>query len=400
MTELSAGPDNTQQILYIKLQTEDDEGEISYRGYRMDFLSQNLTEMEHHLILCPICKGVMRDACANQGDITCRLCSRDTMDHNSVNRIRELVGKLGIKCPLLRDCGWTGRLDEAEEHLLICESSLIGCPLGCESVIKRCEMNAHTNDECLLRKVECEFCAEVLTFGELEDHSETCPSQPIRCECGNEFQRCKQEVHIENECPLAEVECPYARYSCGIGKMFRRDLLEHKKAFYIEHQDLLQSRFEEESYDLREKLKSKKDLDGFEWKIFDFTNLSSDKSMEGPTFFIGGTEFVCVLNLEGSLTLKIMRQSITKERTEICLIESRLSIEKIENSQDPYFQTKISSKRIPMGKMSDVLFTLDKAVYSKYIQKDNCLTIKMYFDSFITKRKKEKDNQKGSDKVK
>ena len=394
-------PDNSQQILYIKLQGEDREGEVSYRGYKMDFLSQNLTEMEHGLIICRICKGIMRDACAYHGDITCRLCSQDTADYNSVSRIRELVGKLGIKCPLLRDCSWTGKLDEADTHLFVCESSLISCPLGCKCVIKRCEMNVHTNNECLLRKIECEFCEEVLTFGELEDHLETCPSQPIRCECGNEFQRCKQEVHTANECPLAVIECPYAKYSCRIGKMFRKDLLEHKKEFYIEHQDLLQSRLEEESYALREKLKSSKELDGFEWKIFDFTNLSSNKSMEGPVFFIGGIEFVCVLNLTGCLTLKIMRQStITKDRAEICLMEARLSIDRIENSQESYFQTNKLSKRIPMGKMSDVLFKLDKTVYSKYIQKNNCFTIKMYFDSFTTKRKKEKDNQKGNDKVK
>ena len=173
-----------------------------------------------------------------------------------------------------------------------------------------------------------------------------------------------------------------------------KDLLEHKKEFFIEHQDLLQSRFEEENYDLREKLKSKKDLDGFEWKIFEFTNLSSNKSIEGPTFLIGGSEFVCVLVLEECLTLKIMRQSVAKERTEICLIEVRLSIDKIENSQDPFFQTKKFSKRIPMGKMSVVLFTLDKTVYSKYVQKDDSFAIKMYFDSLISKRKKEKDNQK------
>ena len=360
----------------------------------MDFLSQNLTGMEHDLIICPVCKGIMRDACAYQGNITCRLCSQDATDYNCVNRIRDLVGKLGIKCPLLRDCGWTGRLNEADGHLFVCESSLIGCLLGCEGVVKRCEMDAHTNNDCLLRKVECGFCEEVLTFGELEDHLVTCPSQPISCECGNEFQRCKQEVHIENECPLAVVECPYAKYNCAVGEMFRKDLLEHKKEFFIEHQDLLQSRFEEENYDLREKLKSKKDLDGFEWKIFEFTNLSLNKSIEGPTFLIGGSEFVCVLVLEEFLTLKIMRQSVAKERTEICLIEVRLSIDKIENSQDPFFQTKKFSKRIPMGKMSVVLFTLDKTVYSKYVQKDDSFAIKMYFDSLISKRKKEKDNQK------
>ena len=71
-------------------------------------------------------------------------------------------------------------------------------------------------------------------------------------------------------CPLAVVECPYAKYNCAVGEMFRKDLLEHKKEFYIEyiefHQDLHTQLYHDPLDSKRrtnlsvEKLKSKKDL--------------------------------------------------------------------------------------------------------------------------------------------
>ncbi|KAI6658042.1 TNF receptor-associated factor 5-like [Oopsacas minuta] len=391
---MAVEPDDNELTLYTQVEIDDKE-EISYRGYKKDYLSQNLTEMEYQLIICPLCKGIMRDACAYQGEITCMLCSQDNTNHNPVIRIRELVAKLGIKCPLLRECNWTGELIGAEDHLLICESSLILCPLECKSVVKRCEIDTHTGDQCELRKVECEFCKKILPFRGLISHLEICPSHPIKCECGNEFQRCKQEAHIETECPLAEVECPYAIYSCGVGKMFRKELLAHKKDFYIEHQDLLQSKFEEENHILREKLKTKKDLDGFEWEIYNFSNFKFDKDIEGPTFFIGNYEHACVLHLSEKLNIKILRLHFNpKERMEIYIIECRLVIDKTIETQESYFETKMFTKRIPIANMVEPLFALDKTLYSKYIQKDGCLRIKMYFDYVNSIRKKDKDKIK------
>ena len=396
--QVSHTPDNIENVLYVS--QEDLFGvECEFRGFKKIYLLNNLTEMEEELIICPTCDGLIRDASTYEGEMTCTLCSQNENNAKPVNKVRTLVAKLGIKCPLLRDCDWTGSLSEAETHLSFCGSALVFCPLGCEVVVKRCEVDEHATNECSLRKIECEFCEKIFPFGDIESHLDICPDHPIKCDCEVELPRSKMDVHIETECPLAEVECPYAIYSCSFGKMLRKDILAHKKTYFIEHQDMLQSMFEAENYRLKESLMRKKDLDGFEWKINDFQCLSSDSEMddfEGPPFYIGNCEFICVLRPGDPLILKIKKSEKSvhsKDKIEICLTESRLILEKSPKMNEPFFRVKKSKNRLSIAKTSETLFSLESAIYTKYIQSDNSLCIRMYFDFAFKIRKKEKYHQ-------
>ena len=388
-------PDSIEDALHVS--EEDLFGvQIAFRGFKRGYLLHNLTEMEQILIICPNCDGIIRDACTCEGETTCELCCLNESNSKPVNKVRTLVANLGIKCPLLRDCDWTGQLGEAEAHLLVCGISLVLCPLGCEGVVRRCEIDEHMKNECPLRKIECEFCKEIFPFGDLAEHLSICPEHPIKCECGIELPRSKQEVHIETECPLAEVECPYAKYSCSFGKMLRRDILEHKKTYFIEHQDMLLSKFEKESERFKERLMRAKDLDGFEWKIGDFESLTSGNEIEGPSFPIGNSEFICVLIPGEALNIKIRKSEKnihSKEKIEICITECRLILEKSPKMTETYFETNKSKNRVSIGKTSDTLFIIQKDVYSKYIQPDTSLCLRMYFDFANKIRKKEKNNQ-------
>ena len=154
--------------------------------------------------------------------------------------MRKSVASLNIKCPLLRDCGWSGKLLEGEKHLKVCGSFLIRCPLGCDVVMKRYEMNNHLKTDSLNRETRCEFCDLSITYKNLTEHLLTCPAHSVVCECGRIIRRDKVKEHIDKDCELAEVECPYAKYSCKIGKIPRKDLLTHKKELYIEHQDMIE----------------------------------------------------------------------------------------------------------------------------------------------------------------
>ena len=227
-------PDDIDQLLYLK------NAQGLYRGFKTGFISQNLTKMEGYLMTCTRCKGIIRDASSCEGETVCKLCNTNQLNPKRVQKVRNSVAELKIKCPLLRDCGWSGKLLEGEKHLKECGSFLITCPLGCRNVIKRCEMNDHLTAYCLQREVNCEYCDLSITFKNLTEHLLTCPAHPIVCKCRRSTRRDEVEEHIDKDCELTEVECPYAKYSCKIGKIPRKDLLAHKKEFYIEHQDMIE----------------------------------------------------------------------------------------------------------------------------------------------------------------
>ena len=227
-------PDHVDQLLYLK------NAQGLYRGYKTRYISQNLSEMEGYLVTCTRCKGIIRDASSCEGETVCQLCARNQLNPKRVQKVRNSVANLNIKCPLLRDCGWSGKLVEGEKHLKECDSFLITCPLECGDVIKRCGESNHLKTDCFHREVKCEFCNLSITFKTLTEHLTMCPAHPFVCECNREFHRDEVEEHINKNCELTEIECPYAKYSCKIGKILRKDLLTHKKEFYIEHQDMIE----------------------------------------------------------------------------------------------------------------------------------------------------------------
>ena len=144
--------DDIDQLLYLK------NAQGLYRGFKTVYISQNLTKIEGYLVRCMRCKGIIRDASSCEGETVCKLCSKNQLNPMKVQKVRNSVADLNIKCPLLRDCGWSGKLLEGEKHLKERDRFLIACPLECGDVIERCEMNNHLKKFCLHREVKCEFC--------------------------------------------------------------------------------------------------------------------------------------------------------------------------------------------------------------------------------------------------
>ena len=230
----TSSPDDIYQLLYLK------NAQGLYRGFKTGYISQNLTEVEYYLMTCTRCKGIIREASSCEGETVCRDCNTNQLNPKRVQKVIHSVAELKIKCPLLRDCGWSGKLLEGEKHLKECGSFLITCPLGCEDVMKRCEMNDHLKTYCLFREINCEFCELSITCKNLTEHVSTCPAYSVVCECRRIMRRDKVKEHIDKDCRLTELECPYAKYGCKVGKIPRKDLLTHKKEFYIEHQDMIE----------------------------------------------------------------------------------------------------------------------------------------------------------------
>ena len=286
-------PDNVNDILYVKKKKKT---KIVYGGYKREYLARNLTEMEEGFVICKICVGITRNASLYKQETTCKVCSESPARVNHVKLVETAVNQLEIKCPLLRRCNWSGKLSEAEEHLRNCDSVLIQCDL-CKEVFSRSERELHVTEQCPLRIIKCQYCYEEGKAEFLSHHFEDCDGFPISCpnECGAEFTRRELSEH-RSECELEVVTCPYKEYGCKAESMLRRDLLAHKKEFYIEHIDMSlveikqlkyeNAHLEKEHDEMKCKVMSMKQLDGVEWEIKNLDKLEEGEEIEGPTFYV------------------------------------------------------------------------------------------------------------------
>ena len=278
--------DQSNDLLYVK------KGNV-YCGYRREYLSQNLTKMEERYVSCKKCSGIMRKASLSNEETSCLVCSETPKQPNPVKDVQESIETLGIKCPLLEHCDWKGELSEAETHLKECLFFQIQCE-ECEQIFPRKNKEEHQKKFCPKRTINCDYCGK---HGKAEDkdrHLQFCDEFPISClnECGAEFPR-KQLSQHRSECELEVVTCPYKEYGCRAESMLRRDLLAHKKEFYIEHQDMSlveikQLKTENARLENRLRLEGKtmKQLDGVEWEIKNIDSFIFDEEVEGSTFYV------------------------------------------------------------------------------------------------------------------
>ena len=392
----SRQPDPIDSLLYVLFVTPHDSKELgvsSFRGYKREYLSQNLSEMEIELIICPVCDGIMREASIYDGNVTCNMCSFNKREAKPVNNVKKLVDKLEIKCPMMEECDWTGNISEVRTHSHMCRSVHTSCPLGCEQMVKRFQINEHIKNECSLRISECEFCGKLFSNHEMENHLNNCSLRPLECGCGSKLQMCNFDKHIETECPLAEVECPYAKYSCHIGKLQRKDLLAHKQEFYIEHQGMLEERhinleekhllldkrskkLEKENEELRNALKTKRDLDGLTCKI----NFKRKKpKIETPIFKIAYNDFKCSLRGTDPMRVSIKRLLFGPgSYGSLPISECRLFLDPTKLCKEQYFGVFKLDLKFAGGSKENVLL-LERSIYSNYFQDDGTLIMRLYF---------------------
>ncbi|KAI6658036.1 hypothetical protein LOD99_15750 [Oopsacas minuta] len=366
-------PDNREDLLYVK---NFKKGKIIHCGYKRDYLARNLTEMEEGLVVCKECSGIMREASISNGETTCLVCS-ESQDLNPVKMVHNAVNQLEVKCPLLRDCIWNGKLSEAENHLDNCNSFVLQC-VDCKVTVTKGEYDNHEVNTCILREIECEYCGKQGKAKDLEIHNEVCDEYPISCpnNCGEKFPR---------------------KYGCKAESMLRRDLLAHKKEYIVEHTDMSlveiqelreeNNSFKKEKNEMKMEGKIMRQLNGVEWKIMNYYKLPINGKLEGPIFYINnyklriyltkGPRFsenyleFCLQRLPGNFDRSLGKAYITQYRI--------ISINK-QNITKSDIKDGILDYELCIGKYSKQFRVGYFCNYRDCITADNSLFVRFYFE--------------------
>ena len=365
-------------------------GKSSYRGFNLKYLARELSDLERDFVSCAKCYGVARDAFYIGEEIFCQscICFKQIQCASVAQRVRSSVSKLKIRCPLLRGCDWVGYLLEGEVHLQECNYFRIECPEECGAVFERIEKENHFENCCPMRRVECEFCKARLYFLELTGHLISCPSLPIDCTgCGDKILRIEHGNHIDSVCPMAEIECPYAKYSCKIGKILRSDLLAHKKDFYIEHQDMIELEnclLKQELSNLKLKHEEdcrqlslvKKDLGGVEMEVD--TKL---RTIQTILFHNGSYEFSCGVIVDDFMSISLTRLPSKNENDEklICITYCKVYVKDSKIEDNPCIIQENLYANMAMNQVIAIKI-LERKTYSKYIQEDGRIYLRFLFD--------------------
>ncbi len=139
-----------------------------------------------------------------------------------------------MKCE--RDCQWVGTVGTLEEHVGVCQFTLVPCPKECKDdngilKIMRRDLQQHLI-ECPNRDYSCEHCGLKGTYATRLDHYDTCEKKIITCtneECTMEMERMKIKNHLSEECEHTVISCKYMRsIGCDV-KLKRKDMRAHEQ---------------------------------------------------------------------------------------------------------------------------------------------------------------------------
>ena len=209
---------------------------------------------------CPICLSILREPCLIScpcGQKICRECVEGIKNEKKpcplCNKTdftflrdhwleRQLKAQVVYCSKKKLGCQWKGKLGDFEQHLNenpSPEEQLTGCGFvevecehGCGEWYERHFIDTHQNEECPQRPYSCEYCKEYnSTFEDVTDsHFTKCSQYPVECpnKCYNDLlvERSKIEDHLNDECPLTKVSCPFAYAGCEV-KLLRKDMPGH-----------------------------------------------------------------------------------------------------------------------------------------------------------------------------
>lgn len=151
-------------------------------GYEIDPVGASSDILDD--LNCGICHHVVRDAqqvtccghnackqCIDKAlrtrniDKKCPYCSNPVFNVMDDKKTQRKVLNLQVYCPHKQQkgpeagCVWKGELRSREKHLSNdCSFTEVKCTNGCQEIIQRRQLENHLRLECVLRRVNCEYC--------------------------------------------------------------------------------------------------------------------------------------------------------------------------------------------------------------------------------------------------
>ena len=116
-----------------------------------------------------------------------------------------------------RDCQWVGTVGTLEEHVGVCQFTLVPCPKECDNgilKIMRRDLQQHLMEKCPNRDYSCEHCDLKGTYA-----TTMCEKKIITCkneECTMEMERMKIKNHLSEECEHTVISCKYLSIGCDV----------------------------------------------------------------------------------------------------------------------------------------------------------------------------------------
>ena len=276
-------------------------------GYEYQFVDTPLD-----MFVCKICQYPSREphlsACC--GHTFCRSCLETAKRSTTISKA----------CPICRDeefitfhnkqadrairslhvfctnkekgCEWQGEVNDIINHLGNsdgCQFEDVTCSNDCGKCLQRQYVTGHVENECVRRKVDCQYCritgehqfiegehkeqcskfpiacpnkceADNIPREDIDEHRKMCPLEEITCpnDCGMILQRQYLTTHVKMECPCLKVDCQYCNITgehqfiegehkeqcskfpiacpnkCEVGSVPRDDVEEHMKMCPLE----------------------------------------------------------------------------------------------------------------------------------------------------------------------
>jgi len=144
---------------------------------------------------------------------------------------------LAIMCPN-DGCDWTGELRSKAVHLASCHFQDVICTnKNCDMTLKRKHLDEHVTVTCEWRTIQCLYCGEPHPECRMQAHIEECEKFPVHCNCSDLIPREMVQNHIEKECPLTLISCPYEQMGCN-RKFQRLNMESHLQSAMGPHLDL------------------------------------------------------------------------------------------------------------------------------------------------------------------
>ncbi|XP_001948355.1 TNF receptor-associated factor 4 [Acyrthosiphon pisum] len=137
-----------------------------------------------------------------------------TPDVSDCEKDKDIMGSVVYCIHHKEGCKWSDQLRRLKGHLQTCKYDALPCTNHCGAQIARILMDDHVRYTCIERVIKCEYCnGEMKGEAAGEEHSRTCPVEPIHCEakCGVKIPRRMLAKHKVTECSKRLLPCRH----CG-----------------------------------------------------------------------------------------------------------------------------------------------------------------------------------------